>query len=202
MEERKSSQWSFVEFGEKLFKWRDYTPIALLILLVIVARPTVLSATLGCLLIILGEAIRMCSVAFIGPVSRTRSESTGAQLVKAGPYGVVRNPIYVGNFVITMGVASFGGVLWFVLLTLILFAVQYFAIVQFEENLLEEKFGEEFRVYRESVPAWFPRSWPKDMNWQWPLTMGEVLNSEKRTLLAIVVVVGILIMKAPTTPLP
>ncbi len=69
-----------------------------------------------------GELLRLYAVAFIGSVSRTRSESTGAQVVTTGPFGYVRNPLYVGNFLITMGVTVYGGRAWFVAITAIAFS--------------------------------------------------------------------------------
>lgn len=196
MDEQKNTNWSVIDIGERLFSWRDYTPIVLIVILFLIAQPTVFSSTLGTLLLVVGEAIRLYSVAFIGPVSRTRSDSLGESLMTKGPYAVVRNPIYVGNFFITMGFAIFGGVVWFAVLTLLLFAFQYYCIVQYEEKLLTEKFGDEFRAYKEAVPAWFPRSWPRETIWVWPNPVSTVFRSEKRTFAAIFAVLILLIIRA------
>lgn len=192
----RSSNWTLEDIGQTLFKYRDYTPIFLLLLLFLTCSPTVTSATIGTLLIIFGEAIRMVSVGFIGPVSRTRSDSTGGKVVTRGTYGIVRNPLYVGNFFITLGVAVYGGHVWFVLMTVVLFSIQYWAIVSYEETLLEERFGDEFRKYRETVPAWIPKSFNTQVDWTFRHTVPEILASEKRTLTAIAVVVAILMMRS------
>jgi protein-S-isoprenylcysteine O-methyltransferase Ste14 len=182
-----------IEIGKLLFEWRDYTPIPLIILLLIVAKPSALSATLGIAMIIFGELIRVYSVAFIGSVSRTRSDSTGQALVTSGPFSYVRNPLYVGNFFITMGIAVFGGKAWFAVLTGAMFALQYYYIVKYEESLLLHKFGEAYQTYRQNVPPWIPRKRFSIEALEWPASFGPALKSEKRTLTAIIAIVAVLL---------
>lgn len=180
------------DLGEKFFQLRDYTPIPLFIVLIMVQNPTVLSATLGTLLAVFGELIRVYSVAFIGSISRTRKSSLGAKLVTSGPFGIVRNPLYVGNFFIVLGISLFSAVSWMVLLTVICFTIQYYFIVVYEEKLLVDQFGEEFEHYCKRVPAWIPTSLPKLENIEWPDSFSGSLKSEKRTLTAIAVVLLLL----------
>ena len=176
---------SFVGIGEIFFRYRDYTPIPLVLLTVILARPSPFSATLGMLAIITGELIRIYSVAFIGAISRTRKDSTGARLITEGPFGYVRNPLYVGNFFISTGVAIFSGRLSLFFLTAGLFAVQYFFIVIYEESILSDRFGEVYDSYRRNVPPWYP-SHPIELeDIIWPSTFTPALRSERRTLTAI-----------------
>lgn len=174
------------EIGEKLFQLRDYTPIPLILLMLIAANPSVRTATIGVLLVVFGELLRIYSVAFIGSVSRTRNLSTtGGALVSTGPFGLVRNPLYVGNFFITFGLAVFGGVFWLVVLTVLAFAFQYYCIVRFEERLLVQKFGREYEDYRNTVPAWIPSHLPSLETLPWPDTFSPALKSERRTLATI-----------------
>lgn len=187
-----------LEMGEKLFQWRDFTPIPIIIILLFVSRPTAASATLGTLMIIFGEMIRVYSVAFIGSISRTRSSNTGNNLIKEGPFAYVRNPLYVGNFFIAAGVAVFGGQLWLVFVTIAAFAFQYYCIVKYEESLLLQKFGDDFQQYMDSVPAWIPRKLPNIDQVQWPTSFSPALRSERRTLTAIVAIVAILLVLAPS----
>ncbi len=176
----------WLEWGRKFFEWRSLTPIPLVLLLLYFAQPSAISATFGLLFVVVGELIRIYSVAFIGGVSRTRSlDTTGGQVVTEGAYGLVRNPLYVGNFFLAFGFAVYGGRGFLVILTAVLFAVQYYAIVLFEEKLLEEKFGESYRNYKDDVPAWFPRKRIKLSDIPFPPDLGAALKSEKRTMLAI-----------------
>lgn len=196
----RSSDNAFVEIGEKLFKWRDYTPIPLIVLVLFVAEPGPRSATIGTLLAVFGELIRIYSVAFIGSVSRTRNTATvGGGLISRGPFSYVRNPLYVGNFLITVGVATFSGVTWIVLLTIVLFAFQYYCIVKHEERLLIQKFGREYEEYMETVPAWIPARLPSLETLEWPETFSPALRSERRTLAAIGVMLLALMLVSTTS---
>lgn len=173
------------DIGEKIFKLRDYTPIPLIILLLIFAKPTVVTATFGLLAVMLGELLRIYAVGFIGSISRTRKNRTGGNLISGGPFGYVRNPLYVGNFFVSVGLAIFAGNLFIILLTALLFGIQYFFIVKYEESLLVKTFGDEYKEYCEKVPAWFPRRSVKLDELDWPDTLSPALRSEKKTLMAI-----------------
>jgi protein-S-isoprenylcysteine O-methyltransferase Ste14 len=174
-----------VRIGEKFFRYRDYTPVPLIILLLIFGEPTVFSSTLGLLCIMAGELFRIYSVSFIGTVSRTRSDSTGQKLVIRGPFAYVRNPLYVGNFFVSMGFAIFSAEFWLVVATAVLFAVQYYFIVRYEESILVQKFGQDYEQYIRRVPAWFPSEWPSLERLEWPREFSSALKSEKRTLTTI-----------------
>ena len=183
-----------MEIGHRLFQYRDYTPIPLIVLMWFAAEPTVLSATVGTLITVFGELFRIYSVAFIGTVSRTRSNSTGANLITEGPFAFVRNPLYIGNFIICFGIAVFSCTGWLVVLTVGLFAFQYYCIVKYEETILVEKFGEEYETYLRTVPAWLPKHLPSLDSIQWPTNFAPSLRSESRTLLAIALMLFSLIL--------
>src|SRR3989338_4039911 len=102
------------DIGEKLFRARDYTPVPFLILALLFEQPKVGFVALGCFFIVFGELIRIYSVSFIGGISRTRKGSLGAKLVTEGAFSIVRNPLYVGNFFIILGVCLFSSVPWLI----------------------------------------------------------------------------------------
>lgn len=184
----------FSEIGFQIFRLRDYTPILLILAAIYFEKPSVFSATVGLLLIAFGELFRIYSVAFIGPISRTRKGSLGKELVKKGPFALVRNPLYVANFFIAFGFAVFSGVLWIILITIALFTIQYYFIVNFEENLLEEHFGEEYLIYKNTVPRWIPNNMPNLDEISWPESYTTALRSERRTLSSIALVIALLIL--------
>lgn len=176
----------FLAIGAKLFELRDYTPIPLIVLVLFTAEPSVRTATIGTLIAVFGELFRIYAVAFIGSVSRTRNTSSaGANLITTGPFAWMRNPLYVGNFFICLGIAIFSGVTWVIVLTVLLFGFQYYCIVKHEEGLLVEKFGREYEEYMQRVPAWVPARLPKLAEVEWPDTFSPALRSERRTLAAV-----------------
>lgn len=187
---------SKVTIGEWFFKYRDYTPIPLIILLLAFGEPSVLTATIGMLSIVFGELFRIYSVSFIGTVSRTRSSSTGQSLVSSGPFSIVRNPLYVGNFFVSFGFSLFSGVTWIAALTVFMFALQYYFIEKYEASVLTGKFGEDYTNYRKKVPAFIPTSLPKLENIEWPKDFSPALKSEKRTLTTIFALLALIVATA------
>lgn len=191
-----TSNFNVVEMGERLFKWRDYTPIPLLLLMFVTAEPNKISTTIGTAVIILGEVIRIYSVSFIGSISRTRKESLGHNLISSGPFRYVRNPLYVGNFLITMGFATYAAQPWFIVFAALAFGFQYYCIVKYEETLLVARFGEEYELYCRQVPAWIPRTLPSLDNIEWPTNLSAAMRSEYRTFLAILAVFVVLFISS------
>jgi protein-S-isoprenylcysteine O-methyltransferase Ste14 len=183
------------DLGEMLFKLRDYTPIPLIILMLMLARPGVFSVTIGMLLIFAGELFRIYSVAFIGGVSRTRSDSTGPELIRNGPFAFTRNPLYVGNFLISFGFSVYSGSIIVMLATVMLFAFQYHHIVMYEEALLAGRFGADYDRFRQMVPRWIPNRLPDLDQIEWPHNFGPAIKSEKRTLSAIGILMLALLIK-------
>jgi protein-S-isoprenylcysteine O-methyltransferase Ste14 len=81
----------------------------------------------------------------------------GHELITQGPYGIVRNPIYLGMFglLLATGLAVSR---WQALLAGIpLFLIGNQLRIRSEEKLLREAFGEKFAEYARRVPAFFPR---------------------------------------------
>ena len=79
-------------------------------------------------------------------------------LAATGPYSVVRNPLYVGNFI---GIVGFGLALAMPMLAVALamaFGILYPAVVAQEEERLCGLFGAAYESYCTSVPRWVP-SW-------------------------------------------
>jgi protein-S-isoprenylcysteine O-methyltransferase Ste14 len=77
-------------------------------------------------------------------------------LAQAGPYSVVRNPLYLGN---VLGLVGFGFAVEQPYVALLFaggFALLYPAVVRAEEARLQVLFGDRFREYCAAVPRWVP----------------------------------------------
>jgi protein-S-isoprenylcysteine O-methyltransferase Ste14 len=107
--------------------------------------------------LILGELIRIWAVSHAGKCTRSRHLKAPV-LVTTGPYAFVRHPIYIGNFLIGLGMVLLSEALVFIPVFLLLFVCLYDAIVSEEEKFLSQKFGAEFERYRSRVPKYFPLS--------------------------------------------
>jgi protein-S-isoprenylcysteine O-methyltransferase Ste14 len=75
-------------------------------------------------------------------------------LVTTGPFGITRNPIYLADTLLLIGVAFVSGIAWFLPLAFIAaFATQKVAI-EGEEKILAVKFGKKYRDYAKRVRRW------------------------------------------------
>ncbi len=146
-----------LKIGEFLFKFRDYTPIPFVIVMIVFASTDKTVLLIGTLLILLGETIRIVGVSHIGGVSRTKTFSTGQKLITSGPFSHVRNPLYLGNFCLSVGFIIMSNVnIYFTVLFVLFFFLQYIPIIKWEENNLKTIFGGEFIEYKKKVPRWIP----------------------------------------------
>ncbi|MCK4667000.1 isoprenylcysteine carboxylmethyltransferase family protein [Candidatus Dependentiae bacterium] len=145
-----------LKIGHWFFRYRDYTPIPLILLLIYVGNFNFIWFSIAIGLTIIGETIRVVAVAYIGGISRTRKGSVD-ELVTSGPFNCVRNPLYIGNFILSLGFSCLSGKWWFLIIFFIMFFVQYIPIVLWEEDLLIKKFGEEYLEYQKHVPRFLPK---------------------------------------------
>jgi len=143
--------------GGVLFRNRSWLPVPfLLVALLVPALSTMRHWIAAAVLIVIGEWIRLAGVAAAGTVTRRRSRDV-QRLVNYGIFGWMRNPLYVGNFLIWMGFVVASGVLWFLPVAIVIFAIEYYFIVRYEEGVLESIFGGEYLEYKSRTPRWFPK---------------------------------------------
>jgi protein-S-isoprenylcysteine O-methyltransferase Ste14 len=136
------------QIGAVLFRHRGWLPLLFLgIPLVMPGSTSPFRWEVGLALIVIGEAIRLAGVAAAGTVTRRRSRNV-QRLVTYGIFAWARNPLYIGNFLIWLGFVTISGVLWFLPIAVLLFAVEYELIVRYEEGVLESIFGREYLDYK------------------------------------------------------
>ena len=175
-----------MDFRKFFFKLRSYTPIPLLVCLLATADPHLPSFLYGLGLIFSGELFRLWAVAHAGGSTRTRK--VGApEFVTSGPFAHTRNPLYIANTVIYVGITFLAGgkPLW-IAIALGFSILQYSLIVSLEEETLKRLFTAEYRLYCRGVPRWRPRITP----WEWRLPKSpdwkDAWRNEKHTRLNIV----------------
>ena len=189
-----------VRAGGWLFKQRSWLPLPLAAALLLIPPPADIPAspwwTIGLLVVAAGELIRLWAVHHIGAISRTRSDRLGP-LIASGPFGYVRNPLYVGNILLWLGFAISARLLWLAPIVVVLLVLEYHAIVRWEEQLLAQRIGRPYADYVAGVPRWLPsfrarRFEPSQATFSWRHTF----FSERGTLIAIVSGVLLLWLKA------
>jgi hypothetical protein len=112
---------------------------------------------IGLVIALLGQAVRLITIGF-EYIHRGGKDGKvyAGRLIRAGMYGITRNPMYVGNALIAIGMTMhFGSPLgYLVLIPLFLFVYQ--AIVAAEEAYLRDKFGADYADYEKSVNRYLP----------------------------------------------
>ncbi len=141
-----------LDFGRWLFRWRSYTPIpiiAVLLAVILKSHPTVfargegtqLLVGLGVALALAGEALRFFTLGQVPEGTSGQGSSLEASALNTrGPYAYVRNPLYLGNLAICLGLLLVANRSWAYLIGLAFFVLQYFFIVRAEESFLRECF--------------------------------------------------------------
>ena len=186
------------KIAANVFKYRSYTPIPFVILMVIFQQATPLTMVCGFFVILLGEFVRISGVSYAGSETRTTGTVGGSFLVVSGGFAYVRNPLYLGNILIYLGVGIMSWALfpYLQIVALIFFYIQYKLIIDEEEGYLSKTYGEQYSNYLKNVPRLFPRVTPyKNPGIEQPKKdIGAALKSERRTLQAITAVILILLV--------
>lgn len=184
-----------------VFKHRGALLAVPAVMLAALGKPSALSVTLGLPMAIAGELVRCWAVGYSGVTTRG-DEVAAPELVTAGPYAHVRNPLYVGNVITAAGFAvAFTGdnspaARWALVVgSLAAMAGVYATIVPHEERFLRARFGEAFERYCQRVPPVMPRFDPApDGQGTWRPSV--IADAESRTFLTFGAMLAVLALKA------
>ncbi|MCU0639367.1 MAG: isoprenylcysteine carboxylmethyltransferase family protein [Candidatus Krumholzibacteria bacterium] len=178
----------FIRSGGWLFKRRSYLPL----LLAAVFAAGILRGgpagagpagaarlVAGLAVAALGLAVRIFTIGYspAGTAGRNTEGQVAEVLNSTGIYSAVRHPLYLGNFLMWLGVSLYGGIWWIVLVTVLAFVVYYERIMFAEEEFLRARFGEDFEEWARKTPAFIPsfRKWEKP---RLPFSARSVLQKE------------------------
>lgn len=187
------------DFAEKVFKFRSYTPLPFIVFMVIFQKASIESMFIGFVLILIGEYLRLWGVSYAGSETRTTGNVGGTYLVVSGAYAFVRNPLYIGNMMIYLGVGIMSMALfpYLQIIALLFFFFQYTVIINEEETFLRSKYGKSYENYCQTVPKLIPhwKRYPNPDLDQPPLNIKAGLRSERRTLQAVTIIILIVIIR-------
>lgn len=110
---------------------------------------------IGLFITISGQAIRGLTIGLAYILRGGKDKKVYAEkLVTEGIFDHCRNPLYVGNILMLLGVGILSNSLIYVCIIIPLFLFIYQAIVLAEENFLRNKFGDQFNAYCNRVNRW------------------------------------------------
>jgi protein-S-isoprenylcysteine O-methyltransferase Ste14 len=185
-----------------VFKNRGALLVPVALVLLVFGRPSLSSAQIGIAVAVIGELLRIWAVGYSGETTRA-DIVTAPALVTAGPYGMIRNPLYVANAIIALGFwyAFAGGIstgeatMTFVVVVGLVVGV-YAIIIPLEEAYLGGHFGDAYRRYVATIPRILPTGSslaPADRAGTWKPDV--IIRAEIITLIFFILMLTIVYLK-------
>lgn len=155
-----------IAIGNFFFKYRNAVFPAVFALMVLLMRPKIILGSfsldrfllnLGTLIALGGELVRLTTIGF-DYIDRggKNKQVYASRLVHGGVYALTRNPMYVGNAMIAIGMTMVAGAPLGYLLIIPFFLFVYQAIIAAEEAYLQQRFGADYAEYCAQVNRYFP----------------------------------------------
>ena len=123
----------------------------------------------GYIFLLAGLATRIWCTFYIG-------NRKSKEIIAEGPYSISRNPLYIGSFLLAIGVGLCFENLLILLLVPAIIIPTHIITVRLEETHLEAEFGEQYRMYKQKVP----RFWPRFSNYNSPEMVNVSVRSMRR----------------------
>lgn len=179
--------------GDFLFRYRSYLPLCIVpfFILTIFTSKTylfedgqyntilvIMAIVVGCL----GQGIRIWVAGFVprDTSGRNTKEQKANVLNRTGLYSIVRNPLYLGNFLMMLAPILLLGNWLFAVVFALSFWLYYERIIFAEESFLRAKFGLEYIDWTLKTPLFFPKFSgyiPSDMTFSFRSMMRREYNS-------------------------
>jgi protein-S-isoprenylcysteine O-methyltransferase Ste14 len=195
-----------VTIGNFFFKYRNLLFIFLYLLLFI-PSPLLFSAArfgehyyywplvIGLLVTITGQLVRGATLGLAYIIRGGKDGKVYAEdLVTTGIFRHCRNPLYVGNILMLLGVGILSNSLLYVVVVMPLFMFIYHTIVLAEEHFLQGKFGASFIEYSRRVNRWVPslkglKSTFSSMHFRWKRWLLKEYNTQYIWMTGIVLII-------------
>ena len=105
-----------------------------------------------------GLMVRILTVGFVHEMTSGRNTlfQKADELNTTGAYSIVRNPLYLGNYLILLGLSLLTQSPVVIILNTVVFVLIYLPIVLREESFLLEKFGGQYLAYAKNVNCIIP----------------------------------------------
>ncbi len=128
-------------------KIRLWTGYLYILCAIIFARPLLVWAIVGFILVLLGVSVRLIASATL---------VKDKELVTHGIYSMTRNPLYLGSSLIALGFASMSSSLWILAACIFVLMPLYIRMISIEEKYLTKLFPGSYPAYLKSAPKFTP----------------------------------------------
>src|SRR6185436_15753990 len=159
---------SFEQEGNWLFRHRGPLPAVLFILAIpailftdydgLSHRFVVMMNVLAVITCITGFVVRAYTIGTTprGTSGRNTAQQVAETLNSTGIYSIVRHPLYLGNYLMWIGIVLYTKSPLFAVIVSLLFWIYYERIMFAEERFLERKFGDAYLTWSRKAPAFIP----------------------------------------------
>ncbi len=149
-------------------------------------HPSVRSMWVGGVVALIGAAVRIWAAGHI---------EKGKALAQGGPYAWTRNPLYLGSFIMALGIILAGQAYWLLIPFVLFYVIVYYPVMKAEEQELLQGYGEDFLAYANEVPLFIPSLRTSDRCASRFLWSRVVRNREHRTLAGLLVTEAFLVLR-------
>lgn len=189
---------SMIKSGHTMFRLRSYLPLLIIGPIFVALEESIyvenlvgdniedIWVLLCFLLSMFGLTLRWITVGYVpaGTSGRNTQKQRADELNMTGMYSIVRNPLYLGNFIIILGVLLSIKVWWLIVIGTLGFFIYMERIILAEENFLSEKYGQTYTDWRSRTPVILPnfKLWQKPAL---PFSWKTVMKREYTGLMAV-----------------
>jgi len=170
-----------------LNRWRVRAGLPSVLLTIFLAKPNFYSLLSGLGFYLLGMILRAWSSGHL---------KKELELTTSGPYRYTRNPLYLGNILMGLGVVAAARSWWVLAVIALYFLIFYPVIIMRERGKMQELFPELYPAYSDQVPLLLPtgksysQALPRVFSWAFYKR-----NKEIRAVYASLIFWGLMILK-------
>ena len=188
-----------IYYGEHLFRYRGQLPLIIIIIAIPIIATTsyynILSIEYQNIIQSCSILLSICGLFLRYYITGSTAEDTSGRnrktqiantLNTTGAYSIVRNPLYLANYLIWIGLASYSLSYILCIIISLLFIIYYERIIIVEEKFLSEKFKVKYDVFCQKTPICFPsfRNYQKS---NYPFSIKNILRQEYSSTLSLIV---------------
>lgn len=184
----KSLHNTMIKQGHFLFRWRGQIPLFFLLPAMFAVYSNFhferlvnndwehIWGIFAFLISLCGVLIRIVTVGYVSKNTsgRNTTEQRADSLNTSGMYSICRNPLYLGNFIIILGVLLWAKVWFLGIIIALAFFIYMERIIIAEEEYLHNKFQNTYDEWREKTPVFMPNFslWRSpDLAFSWKLVL-------------------------------
>ena len=117
------------------------------------------TSVIGIIMMVVGAIlVLICVVVFVMIGKGTPAVfDPPTRFVAVGPYAFVRNPMYIGGFILLVGFGLYHASFSILIFAVLLLVVFHFFVLIVEEPNLERLFGKSYLDYKNKINRWLPK---------------------------------------------